>query len=57
MLHHVQVQQTWYILARDDVMAYAIAALRSSEFVETQSAVCLLTLYDQLFDELKTLFI
>jgi hypothetical protein len=56
-LHLVQVQQTRYIIARDDIMAYAIAALRSSEFVEPQSPVCRLILYDQLFDEIKTLLI
>jgi hypothetical protein len=55
MLHLLQGQQTRYILARDDDMAYAIAALDSREFVEPQSAVCGLILYDQLFDEIKTL--
>ena len=34
VLHFVQVQQTQYILAQNDVMAFAIAALGSLEFVE-----------------------
>jgi hypothetical protein len=57
MLHLVQVQQNRYIIARDDVVAYALDALTSSKFVEPQSAVCGLILYAQLFDELKTLLI
>jgi hypothetical protein len=57
MLHFVQVRQTKYILARDDVRAYAIAALGSSEFVESNPAVTGLTPYDKLFDELKTIII
>jgi hypothetical protein len=57
MIHLVQVQQTRYILARDEFVAYAITALRSMEFVEPESAVCGLILYDQLPDDLKTLLI
>jgi hypothetical protein len=57
MLHLLQVQQTKYILARDDVRGYAIASVVSTEFVEPQPAVCGLIPYDQLFDELKTIFI
>ena len=34
MLHFVQVEQTKYNLAQNDVMAFAIAALGSIEFVE-----------------------
>jgi hypothetical protein len=34
MLHLVQVRQAKYILARDDVRAYSIAALSASEFIE-----------------------
>jgi hypothetical protein len=40
MLHLVQVEKTKYFLARDDVMAYAFAALGSTEFVEPQPTVC-----------------
>jgi hypothetical protein len=54
MLHIVQVLQTKYILAQDDVRAYAIGVLRSTEFVELQPTICGLIPYDQLFDELKT---
>jgi hypothetical protein len=55
MLHLVQVHQTKYILARDDVRTYAIAALGSAEFVEPNPAAistCLIP-YDQMFDEIK----
>jgi hypothetical protein len=38
MVHLVQVRQARYILPRDDVGAYAIAALGSSEFVELNPA-------------------
>jgi hypothetical protein len=57
MLHLVQIEQAQYTLARDDVMVYALLVLASIEFVEPQSAVCGLILYDQLFHELKTLLI
>ena len=57
MLHFVQDQQTKYTLARNDVMAYAVAALGSIEFVEPPPTATSLILYDQLFDELKTLLI
>jgi hypothetical protein len=57
MLHFVQVQQTKYILARNDVMAYAVAALGSIEFVEPSPMATSLIPYDQLFDEIKTLLI
>ena len=38
-------------------MAYAVAALGSNEFVEPLPTATNLILYDQLFDELKTLHI
>ena len=57
MLHIVQDHQTKYILAQNDVMAYAVAALGSIEFVELPPTATNLILYDQLFDELKTLLI
>ena len=55
MLHFLQYQQTKYILLQNDVMAYAFAALGSIEFVEPPPTATNLILYDQLFDELKTL--
>ena len=57
MLHIVQDHQTKYILAQNDVMAYAVAALGWIEFVEPPPTATNLILYDQLFDELKTLLI
>jgi hypothetical protein len=57
MLHLVQIQQAQYTLAQDDVVAYALLAQGSSEFIEPQSSVCGLILYEQLFQKLKTLLI
>ena len=57
MLHFVQDQKTKYILAQNYVMAYAVAALGSIEFVEPPPTATILILYDQMFDELKTLLI
>jgi hypothetical protein len=57
MLHIVQVQQTKYILARNDVMAYAVAALGSIEFVEPHPMATSYIPYGQLFVDLKTLLI
>ena len=57
MLNIVQDHQTKYILAQNDVMAYAVAALGWIEFVEPPPTATNLILYDQLFDELKTLLI
>ena len=57
MLNFVQVQQTKYILAQNYVMAYAVVALGSIEFVEPPHTATSLILYDLLFDELKTLLI
>ena len=54
MLHFVQIQQTQYILAQNDVMAFAIAALGSIEFIEPPHTTISLIPYCQLFDELKT---
>jgi hypothetical protein len=56
MLNLVQNQQAQYTIARDDVVAYVLAQ-GSSEYVEQKSAVCGLILYDQLFQEIKTLLI
>jgi hypothetical protein len=55
MLHLVLVLETKYILARDDVRAYSIAALGSAEIVEPlPSAISTFLIpYGQLFDELK----
>ena len=52
MLHCVQVQQTKYIFAQNDVRAYAIAALGSIEFVESPPTSTHLIPYDLVFDEL-----
>jgi hypothetical protein len=57
MLHFVQFQQTKYIIARNDIMTYAVAVLGSIEFVEPHSTACCLIPYGQLFVELKTLLI
>jgi hypothetical protein len=54
MVHFVQVRITRYILARDDARAYDIAALGSTEFVESNPAATSLMPYYQLFDELIT---
>ena len=53
MLHFVQVQQTQYILAQNYVMAFAIAALGSLEFVEPPRTATSQIPYGQLFDEHK----
>ena len=50
MLHYVHVQQTQYILAQNDVMAFAIAALGSIEFVEPPHTATSLIPYGQMFD-------
>jgi hypothetical protein len=50
-------QQTKYILAQNDVVQYTVAALGSAEFVETQPTATNLILFDQLFDELKSVLI
>jgi hypothetical protein len=54
ILHIVQVQQNKYILLRNDVIAYAIAALGSTESFEPSPIAINVIPYDQLFDELKT---
>ena len=46
-------QQSQYILAQVDVMAFAFAALVSIEFVEPPHTTAGLIPYGQLFDELK----
>jgi hypothetical protein len=46
-LHIVQDQQNKYILARNDVMAFVVAAVGSVEFVDTTSNDAGLILYDQ----------
>ena len=53
MLHMVQAQQSQYILAQADVMAFAFAALGSIEFVEPPHTTAGLIPYSQLFDELS----
>jgi hypothetical protein len=49
MLHLVQVRQSRYIIARDDVRAYSIAALGASEFIEPNLPIAGLIQYDQFF--------
>ena len=53
MLHFVQVQQNQYILVQTDIMAFAIAALDSIDFVEPPHTAAGLIPYGQLIDELK----
>ena len=57
VLHFVQVQQTQYIPAQNDVLAFAIVALGSIEFVEPPHTTTSLIPYGQLFKELKTILI
>ena len=57
VLHFVQVQQTQYIPAQNGVLAFAIAALGSIEFVEPPHTTTSLIPYGQLFKELKTILI
>jgi hypothetical protein len=54
MLYFVRDQ---YILAENDVMAYVIAALGSTEFVDCPPTANNLILYDQFFNEHKTVLI
>ena len=54
ILHFVRDQQTRYILPQNDVMAYVIAALGSTEFVDLPLTANNIILHDQLFEELKT---
>ena len=49
----VQAQQSQYILAHADVMAFAFAALGTIEFVAPPHKTGGLFPYGQLFDELK----
>ena len=53
ILHFVHVQQNQYILAQNDVMAFAIAALGSIEVVEPLHTATGPIPYGELFDELK----
>ena len=57
MLHFLQVQETKYILAKNDVMAFAIAALEWIKIVEPPHTTTSLIPYCQVFDELRTLLI
>ena len=57
MLHFVHVQRTQYTLAQNDVLAFAIAALRSIEFVGPPHTATSHIPYRQLFDELETVLI
>jgi hypothetical protein len=50
-------QQTKYILAQNHVIQYTVAALRSTEFVDPPPTATNLILFDQIFDELKTVLI
>ena len=53
MLHMVEAQQSQYILAQADVMAFAFAALSSLDFVEPSRSTAGQIPYGQLFEELK----
>ena len=53
MLHTVQAQQSQYIIAQSDVMAFALAALGPIEFLEPPRTTAGLIPYCQLFEELK----
>jgi hypothetical protein len=46
MIHIVQDQQNKYILARIDIMAFAVHALESIEFVDTTSNAADLIVYE-----------
>jgi hypothetical protein len=50
-------QQTKYILAQNDVVQCTVAALGSTEFVEPHPTSTNLILFDQLFDELKSVLV
>ena len=53
MLHFVSDQQIKYILVQNNVIAYVIAALGWTEFVDPLPTSSNHILYDRLFDELK----
>ena len=53
MLHFVRDQKIKYILAQNNVIAYVIAALGWTEFVDPLPTSSNHILYDRLFDELK----
>jgi hypothetical protein len=57
MLHIVMAQQTKCIPAQNNVIAYVIAALGSTEFIYPPPKTSNLILHDQLFDEFKTVLI
>jgi hypothetical protein len=57
MFHFVRDQLTKNILAHNDVMAFVIAALGWTEFVDAPPTASNLILCGQLFDELKTVAI
>jgi hypothetical protein len=50
-------QQNKYILAQNDVVQYTVTALGSTQFVDPPPMASNLILFDQLFDELKTVLI
>jgi hypothetical protein len=49
--------QTKYILAQNDVIQYTVAALGSTQFVDPPPIATNHILFDQLFDELKTVLV
>jgi hypothetical protein len=55
ILHFVRDHHTKYSLAQNDVIAYVIAALESTEFVDPPPTTSN-QIYDHLFDEFKTVF-
>jgi hypothetical protein len=57
MLHLVQVRQARHIIPRDDVRAYSITALGTSDYIEPNFSTAGRIPYDQLFDELKMPFL
>jgi hypothetical protein len=55
MFHVIHNQQVLYIRALADVMAYATAALSSTEYVEPATSANKAIHYPQLYEELKTI--
>jgi hypothetical protein len=54
LAHFIADQHTKYILAQNDFVQYTVAALGTTEFFESHPTATNLIIFDQLFDELKT---
>jgi hypothetical protein len=54
MIHIVHNQQLVYLQAQSDVMTYAAAALANTEYVEPSTSANKAIIYQQLYEELKT---